>query len=287
MGTIYDSLNFNFDRSKLGDAIDPEQNILTGVRKSIPIIPKWQYDAIANNEVSNTLYVKNPVRDVTQSIRNTANSISSVASAGGTIGSIRSAANQIAGFLTNVGTEESPEYVYTPGSAETFISHTNRISGVVESTDENLPDFYTAVGMGQLVFSIVSKYENITDNTPILGSLTSLFIGSDLETRLNLLIPTVTEIEESITLDSGTGTPEDPFVYTTTLSEARQNQILELISSTNSLLNDRRTHDVNFFLRCKTINNQYTSLGKFSNFSALTLHIIENFTGTDNLKSKL
>jgi hypothetical protein len=287
MGKLFDSLNFNFDRSKLGDAIDPEQNIEVGVRRSIPLIPKWQYDAIANNEVSNTLYVKNPVANVAQTIRDTANSISSVSIAGGTISSIRSAANQIAGFLTNVGTEESPVYEYTLGSAERFINHTNRISGVVETTDQNLPDFYTAVGMGQLVFSIVSKYENITDNTPILGSLTSLFIGPDLETRLNLLIPTIVEIQESITVDSGTGTEEDPFVYTTNLSETRQDQILDLVSSTDTLLTERRTHDVNFFLKCKEINDNYTRLGKFGNFSALTLHIIENYTGTDKLKSKL
>lgn len=287
MGKLYDSLNFDFERSKLGSALDPENNLETGVRRSVPVLPKWQYDALANNETSNELYVKNPVKDVTQSIRNTANSISAVSISGGTIASIKSAANTITGYFTNTGTEESPVLVYTSGSAETFISHTNRISGVVDSTDPLLPDFNTATGYGQLVFSIVSKYENVLDNTPILGSFTSLFIGPDLEAKLNLLAPLPLEIEESIFVSSGEGTELSPYVYDSDLSLTRQEEILEIVTSTSTLLNARRTHDVNFFLKCKTMSENYNKLAKFSNFNALTLHLVENFIGTETLKSKL
>ena len=226
MSDIFNYLNFNFDTSKLGVALDPENNLESGTKKTIPIIPKWQYDAIAGNQVSTSNYLKNPVANVTQSIRDTSNTIITLTTGNVDLTQILSMANTISGFSINTGDEFSPVYVYTRGRCEDFLSHTNNVAGVTISTSETFPDFFTASGIGKLVFSIVSKYEGITDNRPILGSMTSLFVGPDLEGNLSQMIVATNDIRNSITTTGG----ETPS-FGSNLTAIRKAQILTLLTN--------------------------------------------------------
>ena len=59
---LYTSLGLNFNTSKFGDALDPKGNMDEVVLYTQPLLTKWQYDAVLNNETSTTLYLKNPLR---------------------------------------------------------------------------------------------------------------------------------------------------------------------------------------------------------------------------------
>ena len=278
MSDIFNYLNFNFDTSKLGVALDPEENLESGTKKTIPIIPKWQYDAIAGNQVSTSNYLKNPVANVTQSIRDTSNTIITLSTGNVDLTQILTAANTISGYST--GDEFSSTYIR--GRCEDFLSHTNNVAGVTISTSETFPDFFTASGIGKLVFSIVSKYEGITDNRPILGSMTSLFVGPDLEGNLSQMIVATNDIRDSIRITEG----ETPLIESD-LTEVRKAQILTLLTNVATTMQTRREQDIQFYGRCRNILDRYTTITKFSNFDALQLHLVENLVGTDILKSKL
>lgn len=58
MGTLFDSLQLNFDTTKFGDALDPRGTLQRDIILSSPPLTKWQYDAVATNNVDRTTYLK-------------------------------------------------------------------------------------------------------------------------------------------------------------------------------------------------------------------------------------
>ncbi len=265
MGTLFDTLQLNFDTKKFGNALDPRGTLSEEIILTTPPLTKWQYDAVAANNVARTTYLKNPLANTINTIALTANTLY---------------------LSTNT-------FLYLPNAnsavanleiaANNFFRHTQRLSGLEVSANGALPDFFSATSYGRSVFPILSKFEGVANTTPILGSMTSLFVGDDLLIYSVQLESARIELQNSINTIGAL----PPFTYSSNLSSTRITQIVDLINTTTSLMNTRRTHDVNFFGRIIAVSNNYMEISRYSGFGDVEAFLIENYVGTETLKNNL
>ena len=268
---IFDSLGLNFNTSKFGDALDPLGNIQDNNRVMPAPIRKWQYDAIVNNEVSETLYLKNPVG-------NAINSISS------TIYPFYTTVNNYNNLSTTILLSEIRSASWNlSNTCNTFLRHTQRLSGLEVTTNLAKPDLSTAQGYGRQAIDILSKFEDVGNNSPILGSMTSIFVEDDLITYYSQIKDFVIEVTNSIVYTAGMPTGS----YTSSLGALRIQEIASYIESANTFMNTREQHDINFYGNVRKLSNNYISMLKYSGFTDLGAHLVENYIGTDKLKEKL
>jgi hypothetical protein len=263
--TLYENLEFDFDTRKFGDALDPRGTLEDEVVFTTPPITKWQYDAVTANNLARTTYFKNPVANVCNTIYVYANSI--YYSTNTYQISALSAANTAACTLCAV--------------ANNFFAHTQRLSGLTNSANSALPDFFSAISYGRTVFPILAKFENVSNNVPILGSMTSLFIESDLQGHEEELRSINSTIVSSVTYG---GLPPG---YSTSLSSGDINTIIQTMNDASNTMNTRITHDVKFFGKVVQLSNNYMEVMKYSGFGDVEAYLVENFVGTRTLIEKL
>jgi hypothetical protein len=260
MPSIFERLQYNFDSTKFGDAIDPTGTLENDLAKIKPSLYKWQFDALANNDVSG--YVQNPLATDILTIQTNAQNIRDLVitfdDPNASVANLQSVANTL--------------YYETIS----FKAHTDRISGVTLTTDATLPDFGSAVGLGEFLLSIVSVYDGVMNNTPVLGSMTSLFVGPEISSNAT-----------NIATDYGTLNGSIQIAGNSALSSATVNAIASRINTTYNLMNQRRTHDVTYYNNGMSIMNDYSILSRFTSFTALKLYLTENYVGTDKLKIHL
>ena len=261
---IFNSLQLNFNTAKFGDALDPRNNLNDKVIQTQAPLKKWQYDAVANNQTSKSLYMQNPLANTINEIISYANNLYVLCNTY----SILANANSSSANLVNTCID--------------FLTHTDRVSGVQESPNSARPDFFTATGFGSMVFRLVSKYEGVGNNTPVLGSMTSLFTKDDLVTYSVSLQAASIDLRNSLT---SSGFPV--VTYSSNLTSQRISEIVNTISSANSFMATRMNHDINFFGNIKAVSNNMANISRFSGFTDLTAHLIDNYVGTDTLKNNL
>lgn len=264
MAGIMSQLGFNFSTEKLGDALDPQNDLDKNLKKAPSPYKKWQFDAVANNDIDG--YFQNPVLNVSSEIWNYANTIRST-SATVSLTTIQNAADNISSNI------------------QLFILHTNNVSGVTTSTSQQYPDFNTAMGIGEYIMQLSNRYDGTSNSTPILGSMTSLFVEDDLQGYLTSMKSYKKTIDNSISISY----PPPDFLpeYTSNLTAGQITTITNELSNCNSLLYTRYTHDWNFFRNSISLMNKFNQVSKFSNMSKIGLHMVENYVGTKKLKSKL
>jgi len=264
MATIFTRLNYDFNPDKFGKAIDPTGELESSLERIKPLLHKWQFEALANNDVSG--YLQNPLANTTISMNTYANSMKNFAS---------TVTFDIAGNSKMIAASTS-----LVSEISAFQSHCDRISGVTATTDPTLPDFESALGIGEFVQLIVSSYDGIMNNIPILGSMTSLFVQSELSANL------ITLTSDSATLNA-TFTNSLPGGSNSLITIVSNDAICNNINSVTSFLSTRRTADVNYYGKARDLVDDYGKLSRFTAFSPLKLYLTENYVGTDKLKSKL
>jgi hypothetical protein len=264
MGTLFDNLQLNFDTSKFGNALDPKGTLKDEITITSPPLTKWQYDAVAANNVVRTTYLKNPLANVVNTIISIANTIYVL--------------TNTYSYLPNANTS-----VYNLEiAANNFFRHSQRLSGLEASTNSALPDFFSATSYGRSIFPILGKFEGVSNNSPILGSMTSLFVESDLLTYSVILQAAKIELQNSLV---SAGFPT--VTYSSNLSSIKISEICNSINSATSFMNTRRIHDVNFFGRVVEVSNNYMEISRYSGFADIEAHLIENYVGTETLKNNL
>jgi hypothetical protein len=261
---IFNSLQLNFDTTKFGNALDPMNNLTDKIVQSQAPLKKWQYDAVANNQTSKSLYMQNPLANTINEIISYANNMYVLCNTY----SILANANTSSASLVNTCID--------------FLTHTDRVSGVQESTNSARPDFFTATGFGSMVFRLVSKYEGVGNNTPVLGSMTSLFTKDDLVTYSVILQAASIDLRNSLT---SSGFPV--VTYSSNLTSQRISEIVNSMNVANNFMSTRMNHDIKFFGNIKAVSNNIANISRFSGFTDLTAHLVDNYVGTDTLKNNL
>ena len=161
--------------------------------------------------------------------------------------------------------------------ASSFLAHTNRVSGVTSiygQTDTNVNPYYqTATSYGKQAIMLVNQTDGITNNSPILGSMTSILIGPQINSG------NTTISNDLITLTSG--------ISGNNLSNAQVTQITTDITSLDSLLTTRQSSDVTFFGKIQTLVNNYNTTKQFTSMGDTETYLCNNFVGTPKLVTRI
>ena len=278
MSSVFGRLNFNFDEAKFGDAIYLSDGAKEYLNTSPTELQTWQINDIANGNIQMTDYYKNPVINVANQLKSNVQNLSIFLSTIEFYDNIVQSANLISG-VANLIIE-----------IESFKSHTNNVSGVntaVSSTNElgadalHFPDYDNAVNLGQQLLLLVNESDGVQNSTPLLGSMTSLFVEDELISNTTILVSDVITVNNSLR----TGPPESN-VYSN-LTPAQVNTILSHITTANTLVAGRREHDWNFYRQGLAILDDYFKVEKLTRTGNTQNYLVNNLIGTDRYKNNL
>ena len=266
MSSIFGRLGFNFDTNRFGDA----QYLSPGAEAYLNAAPiqlaSWQQSDIANGNVQTTNYYKNPLaNDCTLLIANTSNIVSFVTTVPFDFDSGSNAI--LLSAATNLQTE-----------LNSFVSHTNNVSGVtlMTSNTDTIPSLESASSIGNYLLRIVNVSDDIQNTTPLLGSLTSLFIGPEVNSNV-AIVNTALQLLNSSVAPNGN-------CY---LSSVQVITISITLNVLNTFISYRRVSDWNFFANATSIVMDTVKLSTFNNMGNTQLYLVNNLIGTDQLKENL
>jgi len=276
MPSIFDSLGYNYTPTG-NEVSDFSPEVIKSLDSLPPLLEKWQYEDLQNNDTSTTNYLVNPVKPITESIRSKCLSIISACA------NPSDPANSVGNL---VGVNSVASFVYS-NSAPNFIAHTDRISGLVqpnENTSE-LPHYDIAIGMAKTVMMIVYQADGVQNNAPMIGTFTSLFIEQEIEDKLELINNYPELIESSIEEVTET-VGENTFIYyTSTLTTQEIQNIANDITSITTLFTTRRTHDENFYANTTILLEKFEEMKRYKDLGETENNLINNYIGTDRLKA--
>jgi hypothetical protein len=298
--TLQTRLGLNFDITKFGTAIDPFGDLEDRLSKQPSIIrdnTATVYTAIANSVVSTSTYFQNPIAGVISSLTNVVNSLYTTVwnysisvddgMGGYTIDYILrpTAAGMDTSYtsLTQELTVDDSNANGTPKAFETFISHTDRLSNLKQSNKSSRPSFTSAQPLMQSLQTLIYQTETTSTSTVgslSLGSLTSLFIGSDLASYWSTLTNNLSVVTGLLVSNPTSVTP----AITAAVTSANTN-----FTNLLSLLTTRRTHDENFYQNAVAIGQDFGKITSnkllASPSSPTTNYLIDNLIGTTALKN--
>ena len=273
---VFNRLSFSFDTSKFGDAIYLSQDTKNFLNTQPISLETWQKNDLANGTIIATNYYKNPVLNVcnelqssTQNLYNLMLTIITYDTANGT--GLQSSANTL---LSEINL---------------FKQHTSNVAGVTraESTvPENgspvveYPDYDTAVQVGQNLLMLLNNTDGIQDSTPLLGCMTSLFMGDDIAANTVIITNDYPTLNSSIYLD-GTGN------LASNITNTQANSIISHLQTASGMLSTRRLHDWNFYQQGLILLEDSNKIDNLENVGNTQLYLINNLIGTDDYKQKL
>ena len=264
MAGLFGNLGFNFDTAKFGDA----QYLSAGAKRYLNAAPlfvsSWAQADIANNDVAITNYYKNPQANVC-----------AVLSAY-SIGLYNFANTTPFDFASNTALISFSATLY--GQIPLFKSHTDNVSGVIAMTSnqDTIPSLDSASSIGNYLLRVLSTTDGLSNTTPMLGSMTSLFINDDLVANSTAII------NDYITLTSSVAPNGNCWISSSNLAIINT-RLLDL----NNYITLRRTSDWDFFANARTMVMNSITLSKFDNVGNTQSYLIDNLIGTDRLKQNL
>lgn len=264
--SIFQRLGYNFDTNRFGDA----QYLSPGAEaylKAAPIeLASWQQSDIANGNIQTTNYYKNPLApDCALIIANTANIITFSSTVAFDFASGANATLQAA--ATNLQAE-----------LNSFVSHTNNVSGVtlMTSNTDVIPSLESASSIGNYLLRIVNVSDNVQNTTPLLGSMTSLFIGPEINSNVAVVNTALQLLNTSVAPNGN--------CY---LSSVQVLTISNTLNVLNTFVSYRRVSDWNFFANATSIVMDTVKLSTFNNMGNTQTYLVNNLIGTDQLKKNL
>lgn len=266
---IFDRLGYNSEAVG-NNVIEFSSNVISYMNTLPSLLSQWQIDDIANNDVGG--YFKNPVANITNSIKSTCNSIISITGlSSSNINVVFTAANTL---LNNVSIS--------------FTEHTNRISGVtgVTGNTADFPHFQTAIASGKLLSTLVFQSDGIQNNAPIIGNFTSLYTEEQLNTYYQTIVSYPTTIQGSIITITTTGETGPVTTYASNLTQETVNTMANNINAISSLMDNRRNGDVTFFNNSQDVIRDYKEIRQFSNMGQTQTDLI-GLVGSDKLNERL
>ncbi len=266
MASIFGRLSFPTD---LSNSTIAYSNSTIKHMNAIPkLLDDWQYEDIANNDTGG--YYVNPVA-------NSANLILSISTlvfsnSSGTIGisSVASASNNLVNTANN------------------FIAHTNRISGMVEPNADTgaLPHLSTAIAIGRTLSYVCFQTDGVTNNAPMIGNFSSLYTANNLADYYNVIKTYPNVIANTIYYEPDVADPQI-MLKKSNLSAGLVTTITTNLNTINTYMSGKETSDVNFFNQSKSIVAEVNAGQKFSGMGETEKYLVNTLIGTDKLKSRI
>lgn len=276
MPSVFGRLNFNFDDSKFGSSLYLPDETKEYLNTAPTELQTWQINDIANGNIQMTDYYKNPVINVITLMQNNVATLNSVVSTIEFYDYAVDSANLVSG-LANLVIQ-----------IEQFKKHTNNVSGANSATSttnesgtdaENYPDYDLAVNLGQQLLLLTNASDGVQNATPLLGSMTSLFVGDDISSNSTILQNDRPIVNNSLRLVSTN--------VWCNLTSTEVNTLISHITTANTLLGGRREHDWNFFRTGLQIMDDYYKVDKLTRLGNTQTYLVNNLIGTDKYKNNL
>lgn len=277
MSGVYAMLGFPTNDPVANSGIEMlSPKVQTQLEMMPPLLTSWQEADLISNETET--YFKNPCANSTQLIWNTANSITYLS----TVTFANAAAGTLYNYIYNKNVQISTNL------ANSFMIHTNRMSNVTPlDIDVEKPHYESAIGYGKIIMYITNQTDNIQNNSPMMGSFTSIFFANNLTTYA-----TNYQANAQIFLNSVTAnTVMDPEGGTTTTysSNLTLSQARAFANSVNSviLMETYRSQDNTFFQNSKTVVDRYNKVSQFNKIGQAEQYLINTFIGTPQLSANI
>jgi hypothetical protein len=272
MATLFQNLGYNYSDPH-GDIVEFSADTKDHMNTVPSLIETWQTEDISNSNVGS--YLQNPVSTVSNTISIAANAIINVVSTIGT--------------YTNSGVANVMVYVANSSNnlittASNFKDHTDRVSGVVNFGDAVVanssaimtkPFREPAKGLARSLMYIIYQTDGVSNTSVMSGYLTSLFTGPEMNVYATSLQTYSNTINSSITLG------------TSNLTLTQANTINTSINEAITFMDTRRTHDETFYTNMKTMLADYNTVRQFSNLGESETTILNDYTGTSKLLTRI
>ena len=264
--TVFGRLQYNFDATKFGDALTLSDAAIETINSSPVTITQWQETDIADDVVSRSRYFKNPTINVCNQIISNLTLLSVDANTAN-LSNVEIAANNAILEMYR------------------FISHSSNISGVnkLADTDGTIPMYETAMGVGDSMLRLTNKTDSVENTSPVLGMLTSLFIGPELTSNSNILYSDRLALNASLqSVVVGMQT-----IIRSNLSSSRIATIATDIATANNMVYTRRIHDWTMFSNGRDVLADYSFLNQFNMMGNTKTYLVNNYIGTSYLTQQL
>jgi hypothetical protein len=121
----------------------------------------------------------------------------------------------------------------------------------------------------------------------MLGSFTSILIANTINDYANIVVTYANTINSSITITTETVGEDVITTKVSNLSYAAVNSIATVANTLNTLFLERRVHDESFYTKSNELVSEARSIRRYSNLGVSEDSLVQNFIGTDKLKSRL
>jgi hypothetical protein len=264
---VYATLDYNFDDPN-GYVMNLSANSVAHLNAMPSFIQSWQAQDIANNDVGG--YFKNP----------TSANVNIIITLSQAIYDVANSAN-----LTAITTAASTLHT----DSNSFLAHTNRLSGVTPFTgDDTVPYYTSAMNLGKTALYITNQTDSISNTSPIMGSFTSILVDPQIGEYGNTLVSYPDLINNSLNSETTTDEGGNTIVIiTSNLASSTLEQIASDLANTDTFLTTRQNGDVTYFTNLKTFVNNYNQVKQFSNLGETQSYLLNNFIGSNKLISRI
>jgi hypothetical protein len=274
MAGVYALLGFDTTDPIANGAVEQLSSTVQTQMKMMPkLLQPWQEADLISDEVEQ--YFVNPVSNTINVIWSTSNTISNLSFSNVITGTINVTFNN-----PGVSNIMNPALMVvrdvTQNIANSFMIHTDRISNVMPlDFDVDLPHYETAIGFGKIIMYIVNQTDNIQNNSPLIGSFSSLFVANTLSDYSNTFVSISNVYLGSIVNGNSS------------LSLTDANEFSNAANQVSNTMTTYRQKDFDFFTNSQMIVDRYNKASEFNRIGQTELFLINNYIGTTNLKNNL
>lgn len=274
MAGVYALLGFDTTDPIANSAVEQlSPSVQTQMKMMPQLLQPWQETDLISNETEQ--YYLNPVSNTINVIWSTSNTITNLSFSNVITGTIN-----VTFSNPGVSSIMDPALMVvrdvTQNVASRFMVHTDRMSNVIPiDFDITSPHYETAIGFGKLIMYIVNQTDNIQNNSPMIGSFSSLFVTDTLSDYSNTFISI-----SNVYLGSFVGN-----VSSLSLTDA--NAFSNAANQVSNTMTTYRQKDFDFFANSQMIVDRYNKVSEFNRIGQTELFLINDYIGTPNLKNNL
>ena len=142
-------------------------------------------------------------------------------------------------------------------------------------SDGSTPHYKTAMGVGKMLSYLTYQTDGVQNNSPIMGSFTSITLGNTLNSLSNTLSYWTANIANSFTGNTSN--------ISLTNAQTLQNTANQLAN----LMVYYPTQDTQFYQNSKNVASDYTTVSQFSQIGSTESFLLNNYIGTPKIKSRI
>jgi len=276
MSSIYGRLGFDAGNPIAAQAVRPMDD---GVLKQMKMMPSflnaWQTKDVA--EANTGGYFQNPVANTIINVNITANTMMKMANGNPLVGTTSTITNLLANTKNNaILISYSNTQIGISSECNNFTYITNRLSNVVGmDSDMTTPHYQIAIGYGKMMAYITYQSDGIQNNSPMMGSFTSLYTGNTLNALIANTTPLLTILTNSLSGNNSS----------ISLSDAQKldNNMYQMYTTMYRC----RTSDSAFYQNSAAVFSDYNNATQFNGAGQTETQLIQEVIGSPKLLSRL